>query len=178
MPAGCNPADFKSSVSILDLFVMSLLDRGLKTPYDLLQAGVSLGSSIPALARMERGGLVHRKQSGEIGKRQRHNFSLSARGRKRVLHDGAGLLSQPPPADFDSVLRVIDIAHGIDASASEIGVFLKNAIQDRLALLKSAPGRNDGQGDQLQFKMTRKRWDAARLKAEARFLSEIAKSLV
>ena len=47
------------SLSVLDLFVLSLFDRGLETPYDLQrQAGVSLGSSVPALRRLEAAGLI------------------------------------------------------------------------------------------------------------------------
>jgi DNA-binding PadR family transcriptional regulator len=178
MPPEAKPVDNNSPVSLLELHLLSLLDRGAETSYDFLQAGVSLGSSIPALRRMEVAGLVRGKRSAEIGRRQRHSFSLTGKGRKMVVRAGVGLLRQPPPTDFDSILRVIDIAHGIDAAVPEIVSFLNSAIQDRLALAKSAAGWNGGQDDALRFKVTRNGWDAARLKAEARFLSEIAKSLV
>jgi DNA-binding PadR family transcriptional regulator len=177
MPAKAKPVDDKSPVSLLELHILCLLDRGAETSYDFLQAGVSLGSSIPALRRMEDAGWVRAKRSGEIGTRQRHSFSLSTKGRKLVVRAGAGLLRQPAPTDFDSVLRVIDIAHGIDAAGSEIVSFLNSAIQDRLVLAKQADDGTGAPGDVLSFKVTRKRWNTARLKAEARLLSDIAKSL-
>jgi DNA-binding PadR family transcriptional regulator len=178
MPAEAKPRDDKSPVSILELHILCLLDRGAETSYDFLQAGVSLGSSVPALRRIEAAGLVLATRSAEIGKRQRHSFSLTAKGRKLMVRGGAGLLTQAAPTDLDSVLRVLDIAHGINAAIPEIASFLNGAVQDRLSLAKSAVDRDGGQGDQLQFKVTRNRWDAARLKTEARFLSQIAKSLV
>src|ERR1700733_14201594 len=48
--------------SVLDLFILSLLDRGLETPYDLnRQGGLSLGSTVPALRRLESAGPIKRK---------------------------------------------------------------------------------------------------------------------
>lgn len=177
MPVDPKPVIDKLPISLLELHLLSLLDRGAETPYDFLQAGLSLGSTIPALRRMEDAGWVRAKRSSEVGKRQRHSFSLTATGRKLVVRAGAGLLHQLPPADFDSVLRVIDIGLGIGVTAQEILPFIEAAKQDRLAQAKLTAARNVGHDDSLQFKETRNRWEAERLKAEARFLAQIIKSL-
>jgi DNA-binding PadR family transcriptional regulator len=69
--------------SVLDLFILSVLDRGLETPYDLnRQGGLSLGSTVPALRRLETAGLVRKKAAVGSSKRPRHWFQLSAAGRK------------------------------------------------------------------------------------------------
>jgi hypothetical protein len=40
-------------LSVLDLFALSMLQRGLTTPYDLLRdAGLSQSASLPALSRL------------------------------------------------------------------------------------------------------------------------------
>jgi len=44
MQAEAKPRDDNSPVSILELHILCLLDRGAETSYDFLQAGVSLGS--------------------------------------------------------------------------------------------------------------------------------------
>jgi DNA-binding PadR family transcriptional regulator len=43
----------------LELFVLAMLQQGLATPYELkTKAGLSLGSTVPALARLEKDALV------------------------------------------------------------------------------------------------------------------------
>ena len=40
----------------LELFVLAMVRRGLATPYELkTKAGLSLGSTVPVLARLEEG---------------------------------------------------------------------------------------------------------------------------
>ena len=177
MPVETRHAGDTHLLSLLELHILSLLDRGSQTSYDFLQQGVSLGSSVPALRRMEDAGWIRAKRSSEVGKRQRHSFSLTAKGRKLVVRAGAGLLRQPPPADFDAVLRVIDIAQGIDAKAQDILAFLQAAMQDRRSLAKLAASRDGGNDKQLEFRVIRNHWDIARLKAEARLIAQIIKSL-
>lgn len=176
MPAKPKHIDEKSPASPLELHILSLLDRGARTPYDFLQAGVSLGSAIPALRRMEAAGWVRANRSAEVGKRQRHSFSLSVKGHKLLVRAGISLLQQPAPSDFDSVLRVVDIGQGAGAPSEDIELFLNGAARDRLALAKQVISPMTG-SDQLDFKIVRAQWDVVRLKAEARFLSRTAKSV-
>ena len=97
--------------SVLDLFILSLLDRGLETPYDLQrQGGLSLGSTVPALRRLESAALVRKKASVALSQRPRHWFQLSAAGRKLARRGWIPLLENQPPSDFDAVLRLADMA--------------------------------------------------------------------
>ena len=85
-----------------------LLDRGLQTPYDLhSKGGLSLGSAVPALRRLEEAGLVRKKVPAGSSKRPRHWFLLSAAGRKVTRGGWIHLLKAPPPSDFDAVLRLV-----------------------------------------------------------------------
>ena len=71
--------------SVLDLFILSLLDRGLETPYDLQrQGGLSLGSTVPALRRLAAAGLIRKREASEASKRPRHSYQLYAAGRNRA----------------------------------------------------------------------------------------------
>ena len=177
MPVETRHAGDTHLLSLLELHILTLLDRGSQTSYDFLQQGVSLGSSVPALRRMEDAGWIRAKRSSEVGKRQRHSFSLTAKGRKLVVRAGAGLLRQPPPADFDAVLRVIDIADGSGAAVQEMLPFLKIAIRERLALAKLATSQSSDDRDRLEFKTTRTQWDGVRFRAEAGLLSRMAKAM-
>jgi DNA-binding PadR family transcriptional regulator len=165
--------------SVLDLFILSLLDRGLQTPYDLQRrGGLSLGSAIPALARLEGAGLVRKRDAVGASKRPRHGYKVSAAGLKLARSGWIALLKDPPPSDLDAVLRVIDIAAENNARPTDISSFLNRAARERLTLSKQALKIDGNPGSSLVYGATRKRWDAARLKAEARLLSVLAKSLV
>lgn len=97
--------------SVLDLFILSLLDRGLQTPYDLQRrGGLSLGSAIPALARLEGAGLVRKRDVVGASKRPRHGYKVSAAGLKLARSGWIALLKDPSPSDLDAVLRVISVA--------------------------------------------------------------------
>ena len=177
MPVDPKPVIDKLPLSLLELHLLSMLDRGAETPYDFLQAGVSLGSSIPAFRRMEDAGWVRAKRSAEIGKRQRHSFTLLAKGRKLVVRAGIGLLKQPAPSDFDAILRVLDIAHGANAESTDLVVFLNSEVRDRLATAKQLTSQKADHANGLHFKTNRTQWNAVRLRSEAKFLANIAKSL-
>lgn len=88
------------------------------------------------------------------------------------------MLKDPPPSDLDAVLRVIDIAAENNARPTDILSFLNCAARERLTLSKQALKIDGNPESSLVYGATRKRWDAARLKAEARLLSVLAKSLV
>ncbi len=97
---------------VLDLFVLSLLDRGLETPYDLQKrAGLSLGATTPSLRRLLDAKLVTRSKDSGPGKRPRHAYELTARG-KEEARQGWKLYLSPEhlPNDLDSILRIIDLA--------------------------------------------------------------------
>jgi hypothetical protein len=163
--------------SVLDLFVLSLLDRGLETPYDLHRQGrLSLGSTVPALRRLETAGLVRKKAPVGSSKRPRHWFQLSAAGRKLAHGGWIPLLKDGPPSDFDAVLRLADMAQHYRARPADIVTFLEAAASERRSSARSAVSRPHEMRDSFGLVATREAWDVARLKAETKFLEGLAES--
>jgi DNA-binding PadR family transcriptional regulator len=163
--------------SVLDVFILSLFDRGLETAYDLQrQADVSLGSSVPALRRLEKAGLAKRTAQAGSSKRLRYKFELTAAGRKLARAAWISLLKDQPPSDFDSILRLMDVARHYQAKDADVVAFLDAASSERRSPTKSRRTRFQTR-DSLGIMATREAWDTSRLKAEAKFLAELAKSL-
>ena len=85
----------------LEIFILAMVDRGMATPYDLRERGaLSIGATIPALARMEKEGLVTHTIVG-----RRHEFELTTSGRRRLKTDWQRDLDRHAPTDFDDILR-------------------------------------------------------------------------
>lgn len=86
----------------LELLILACVQRSLATPYDLhATAGLSVGATIPGLARLEQRGLV----KGVPGPRRSRRFSLTSAG-QRALDTGVRDLGRDMPRDFESVLRI------------------------------------------------------------------------
>jgi DNA-binding PadR family transcriptional regulator len=164
--------------SVLDLFILSLLDRGLQTPYDLQrQGGLSLGSTVPALRRLETAGLIRKRKDTGASKRPRHSYQLSAAGRTRAQDCWKTYLKAPNQMDLDAVLRVADMAQYYNARTADMVEFFEAVVLER-----RVPGRlrildSDGKSSSLGHMPTLRAWNAARLKAEAKFLAALAKSV-
>ena len=91
----------------LELFVLALVRQGLATPYELkTKAGLSLGSTVPALARLEKDALV---KASEEGARRSRKFSITAKGTKALTQGWAEQLATEH-TDLDSILRVACLA--------------------------------------------------------------------
>jgi DNA-binding PadR family transcriptional regulator len=165
--------------SLLDLYILSLLDRGFETCYDLQRrGGLSLGSSIPALRRLEAAGLVRKTSAVGTSKRPRHGYKVSEAGRKLDRTAWIPLLKYPPPTDLDAVLRLADMASHYGATATAIASLLTRSAKDRALLSKRASAGKVKEGaPSLLYLATRNGWDSVRLVAEARFLTALAKSL-
>ena len=163
-------------LSILDLFILSLLDRGLGTKYDLQrQGGVSVGSSSAVLRRLEAQHLVRGKDDTGDSNRPRHRYELSALGRRSVRQGWQASLATTEEMDIDAVLRMVDVATHYGAGPAEIATFLANAIAQRQTASPSTrPGGDSQTVIPLGYLPIRKRWDAARSEAEANFLTVIA----
>ena len=161
--------------SVLDLFILTLLDRGLETPYDLQrQGGLSLGSTGPALQRLPAAGPTRKRESSGASKRPRHSYQLSALGRTRAQNGWKTHLKSPNQMDLDAVLRVADMAQYYNAKRIDIVAFLEAAASERLVSARSgisAPSVS------LSIVATREVWNVARLKAEASFLLNSAKAV-
>ena len=165
--------------SLLDLYILSLLDRGLETSYDLQRrGGLSLGSSLPALRRLEGGGLVRKTGAVGTSKRPRNGYQLSAAGRKLARTAWIPLLKDPPPTDLDALLRLADLATHHGAKVTAIASLLTRSAKDRALLSKRASAGKVKEGaPSLLYLATRNGWDSGRLAAEAKFLLSLAKSV-
>lgn len=91
------------SISNFELFVLALIDRGCRTPYDLDQrAGVSIGGSSPALARLSERSLI---SAGKKGPRGRREYNLTSTGERVLDENLSGLTADSVIPDFDSLAR-------------------------------------------------------------------------
>jgi DNA-binding PadR family transcriptional regulator len=93
--------------SNLELFVLALVQGGHSTPYELkTKAGLSLGSTVPVLARLENDALV---KASEPGLRRSRKYSITAKGTK-ALSEGWTEQLTTRPNDIDSILRIAYLA--------------------------------------------------------------------
>jgi DNA-binding PadR family transcriptional regulator len=91
----------------LELFVLALVQGGHSTPYELkTRAGLSLGSTVPVLARLETDGLV---KASEPGLRRSRKYSITAKGAKVLAHGWPEQLATRSN-DVDSILRIAYLA--------------------------------------------------------------------
>lgn len=166
------------SHSVLDLFILSLLDRGLQTPYDLQrQGGLSLGSTVPALRRLAAASLIRKREATGASKRPRHSYQLSSSGRTRAHSGWKTYLKTPNQMDLDAILRVADMAQHYNARTADIVEFLEAVVSERKVPARSRLSDSDGRSGSLGHLTTLVAWNAARLKAEAKFLAALAKSI-
>jgi DNA-binding PadR family transcriptional regulator len=164
--------------SVLDLFILSLLDRGLQTPYDLQrQGGLSQGSTVPALRRLETAGLIRKRKGTGASKRPRHSYQLSAAGRTCAEDGWKMYLKAPNQMDPDAILRVADMAQYNNARTADMVEFFEAVVLERRVPGRSRILDSDGKSSSLGHMPTLRAWNAARLKAEAKFLAALAKSV-
>ena len=95
----------------LELFVLAMVQQGLATPYELkTHAGLSLGSTVPVLGRLEKASLV---EASETGARRSRKFTITREGKKALAQGWKEQLTTEQ-TDLDSILRVAFLAwvHG------------------------------------------------------------------
>ncbi len=161
----------------LELFVLAMVRHGLETPYDLkTKAGLSLGSTVPALARLEKDGLVKASEKGARGSRK---FSVTARGAKVLAQEWPGQLTSDQ-TDLDSILRVAYLAwqHGNAKACQE---FLKRSaagLRGWAGSLRAESERLFGKVESVPdgntFMWMSKHCEAARAEADAAALTELS----
>lgn len=161
--------------SVLDIFILSLLDRGYQTTYDLQrQAGLSLGSTVPALRRLEAKRLITRQETLTPGARPKHSFFLTPSGKKLARSGWKPFFEEDRADDLDAILRIVEMARANDFDLVEIRKFLERSSRTRLESAKSL-GKTAVAEEPQDYVMTRSRWNHARLEAEAKFLASVAK---
>lgn len=165
---------------VLDVFVLSLLDRGLRTPYDLRQAGISLGASTPSLRRLLAQKLVTKSVDSEKGRRPRHEYKLTSAGKHLAGKAWEHFLSSPRvPDDIDAVLRVIDMSVFYGADRAALANFIRRIANKRMRSAVVLTNTRTRGTDVAQWTYAELRFpiDDARLRAEAKALMSIVLKL-
>jgi DNA-binding PadR family transcriptional regulator len=165
--------------STLELLLLALLQDGISTPYELKsRADISLGSSIPALTRLEADGLI---QASDPQSRRSRRFTLNTKGRSALKKDWSVHL-QSSTTDVESILRITYLAC-LNKSSGKAAVFLE-AAADRLRGLATTAhaeatrfGKSGAKVDNEELRWLRARVDERRVKAEAQELSALAHEL-
>ena len=127
----------------LDLFVLALIDGGVRTPYDLQKsAGLSQGATIPALQRLLDAGFL---LQGKPGPRGRTDYRVSQAG-KRFLKDGwLPLIEAGATGDADADLRVALLALSSGGDRRQAVEFLRGSADrktDSIAAFNTAGDLN------------------------------------
>jgi DNA-binding PadR family transcriptional regulator len=162
---------------VLDVFVLSLLDRGCNTPYELQRhAGLSQGAAIPALRRLSRANLIRKAEEESATKRPRHRYTLTSAGRRTLTAESKSCLSlEVVPTDLDTILRLADLAMYRRIRRMNVAAMLTDAAEQR-ERTASAARTQTGQptSEYLRF---RRFCDVARLNAEAHALRALASEI-
>ena len=165
--------------SILDIFVLALLDRGLETPYDLQrQGGLSLGASTPALRRLLKAKLVTLDEKASATNRPRHAYKVTRSGSETARLAWVPFLgAENLPPDLDSVLRIIDLAAHYRADKKKIAAFATRAANQRHVLAEQAASARAYIAPGFSYTAQRLKFDGERFLAEAMGLFELAKQV-
>ena len=164
----------------IDLFLLALVQGGLQTPYDFkIRAGLSVGTTVPVLARLEKNGWI---EADEMGARRSRRFSITKTGERNLKSQWKYLLLRKATAT-DEILRIVYLSRVLgDASAA--ARFATRASDDLAALaeMKRLEARQrsaapDSTGSADWYFAMRLRGQAAEALSHARLLADIAKEL-
>ena len=102
----------------LEIYLLTLIREGLGTPYELKsRADLSLGSTVPALGRLEKEGLI---KKSKLQARRSRRFTLTSKGQKCVRTEWRKQL-KAESGDLDSILRITHLIwiHGTKKQAAD-----------------------------------------------------------
>jgi DNA-binding PadR family transcriptional regulator len=168
------------TLSVLDLFLLSMLDRGAQSPYELQRtAGVSQGAAVPSLRRLLAAKLVTRKDGIAATNRPRHEYTLTPEGKKAARSGWkAHFRERRGGSDLDSLLRTVDMAAYYGADKKLLKSFLKQAAEARGLMAEKAGLAQRGaiSLNKAAYMRMRAACDAGRLQAEADVLVRLSAS--
>lgn len=163
--------------SSLELLLLTLIRDGLGTPYELkTRADISLGSTVPALARLEDAGLV--KASKTPQSRSIRRFNITVEGARTLKNEWRQQLNSSPN-DIESVLRIAYLAL-LNDETEECAEFLKRSAEQAkgLATLAKAEverfARRSAGTDTETLRWLRARLALRRLESESNELRRLA----
>ena len=170
-----------TELSILDLFILSCIDRGLNSAY-LMQreAGLSLGATSPILPRLLKAGLVRRGTARTATNRPRHEYSLTSMGTDQVQEGWKKRLKlDAPPSDIDATLRLVDLAMFYDGDTARLTELIKRAaiLRNNMAERCSLEAADLGAPSSTLYRSLRARLDCLRFRAEADGLKRLGADL-
>jgi DNA-binding PadR family transcriptional regulator len=98
-------------MSILELFVLAMIQRGFTTPYELYRnAGLSLGATNPVLKRLSKAKLIIMEKESTPSNRPRHRYSLTTLGKNTLRLARKEPLQTGSAKDTDTILRAVVLA--------------------------------------------------------------------
>lgn len=164
----------------LDLFVLALIQSGLATTYDLKSiAGLSVGSTAPILARLEKSGLI---DAPKPGIRDSRRFTITREGKKYLAASWEELLDRQP-TDVDEILRITYLAWAlgspdaasrfVERAAAGLGDLATTRQAEASGLRRGLTGQIGGQA----YRWLKSGAEAARLRAQAEALKQLGKEI-
>lgn len=161
-------------VSVLDLFVLSMVERGATTPY-LLQrdAELSQGTTVPALRRLLQMNALVKTESSEG--RKRHDYALTTSGQKLARTGWKVYFSSAPPRDADELVRIVDMALYYGAERREVAEYCRSAARSFSARMLSL--ENDSSTARSFYSRIRRSLLMARASSDFRWAEDIASSI-
>lgn len=109
----------------LQAFVIAMIDRGLKTPYELkAKAGLSPGATLPVLSRLGADGYVKRGKTGARGKTE---YLVTSAGRQFAKEVSDELIAFPPKSNPESVLRIAALAVILGTDKKTVAGYLRKS---------------------------------------------------
>jgi DNA-binding PadR family transcriptional regulator len=170
--------------SSLELLILALAETaGLNTPYALQRhAGLSPGSTAPALRRLKKDGLL--AAAPRAGRRKRE-YTLTKKGKEVLIAGWEQCLAEERngimgiPTDFDSILRIAWLAVSLGKRKGEGEGFLKGAAQQWAGMAQEAKHEAAKLKDKRSDPVGRYAWmrahsEAHRLETEAAALNELS----
>jgi DNA-binding MarR family transcriptional regulator len=163
--------------SSLEFLLLTLIREGLGTPYELkARADISLGSTVPALARLEDAGLI--KACDTPQSRSSRRFTITAEGARTLKNHWREHLKNDA-TDIESVLRIAYLAL-LNDEIEECAGFLKRSSERAIGLATMANAEIDRFAPRSERTSTetlrwlRARLTLRRLESEANELDAIA----
>ena len=171
-----------NALSILELYILSCIDRGYTTPYAMQrEAGLSLGATSPTLPKLAEKRLVRRETGRTATNRPKHQYTLTTAGKEQAREGWRTHLKTgvAPTTDLDALLRLVDMGGYYGAKPGELAVVVKDAAVARRQMAKRCTldySRTTAK-EPFGYTAIRAKLDAERYKAEAQGLSRLATEL-
>ena len=123
--------------------------------------------------------MVTRTADRSKGNRKKYRFELTSAGRRAAQTGWRPCLSGRPPADIDSVLRIIDMALHYGANRISVSEFALKAAEAWMVRSQQHAGAamDTSAGATPTYLMMRSQCEHGRLKAEAKALEAISRRL-